>query len=74
VWSAGVILYTLLTGKLPFDDRHVGRLLAKIKTGRFKKIPDWVSSSAKDLIYRILVVDPNERIGVCVIVYCKYLL
>ncbi|KAG2205143.1 hypothetical protein INT47_002237, partial [Mucor saturninus] len=63
VWSAGIILYTLLTGKLPFDDNHVGKLLAKIKTGRFKKIPDWVSSSAKDLIYRILVIDPNQRIS-----------
>lgn len=63
VWSAGIILYTLLTGNLPFDDHHVGRLLKKIKTGRFKKIPSWVSPSAKDLIYKILVRDPNRRIN-----------
>ncbi|GAA5810642.1 hypothetical protein MFLAVUS_004065 [Mucor flavus] len=63
VWSAGIILYTLLTGNLPFDDHHVGRLLAKIKTGRFKRIPDWISPSARDLIYRALVVDPTHRIS-----------
>lgn len=57
-------MYVLLTGNLPFDDHHVGRLLAKIKIGRFKPLPDWVSHSAKDLIYRMLIVDPNKRISV----------
>ncbi|KAL9537083.1 hypothetical protein MBANPS3_012099 [Mucor bainieri] len=63
VWSAGVILYVLLTGKLPFDDHHVGKLLTKIKTGRFRPMPEWVSPSAKDLVYRMLIVDPNKRIS-----------
>jgi serine/threonine protein kinase len=58
-----------LTGKLPFDDHHVGKLLAKIKIGRFKPMPDWVSHSAKDLIYRMLIVDPNKRISVSIILH-----
>ncbi|OBZ83199.1 Serine/threonine-protein kinase BRSK1 [Choanephora cucurbitarum] len=65
IWSAGIILYILLTGRLPFDDLHIGRLLAKIKRGRFRPLPDWISPSAKDLVYRMLMIDPNKRISVC---------
>jgi serine/threonine protein kinase len=32
VWSCGVILFALLTGKLPFDDDNIRRLLSKVST------------------------------------------
>ncbi|KAI8879680.1 kinase-like protein [Backusella circina FSU 941] len=62
VWSAGVILYVLLVGKLPFHDVNQCNVLNKIKSGRFKKIPDALSSSAKNLLKRLLQVDPTRRI------------
>ncbi|KAI9013390.1 kinase-like domain-containing protein [Phycomyces nitens] len=61
IWSTGVILHVLLTGHLPFDDPNMGRLLSKIKTGRYRRLPKYLSDEARDLIKRLLVVDPKQR-------------
>ncbi|TPX37407.1 hypothetical protein SmJEL517_g00463 [Synchytrium microbalum] len=61
IWSCGVILYALLTGNLPFDDENIRRLLSKVKSGMYI-IPEFVSVEAKDLIKKMLVVDPTQRI------------
>ncbi|OBZ91351.1 putative serine/threonine-protein kinase HSL1 [Choanephora cucurbitarum] len=61
VWSSGAILYAMLTSHLPFDDEHMPRLLSKIKTGRYRSLPDYLSADARDLIKRMLVVDPVKR-------------
>ncbi|KAJ8326843.1 hypothetical protein BDV3_001477 [Batrachochytrium dendrobatidis] len=62
IWSCGIILYALITGNLPFDDENIRRLLNKVKTGLFF-IPDHVGPEARDLIKRMLVVDPAKRIS-----------
>lgn len=63
IWSCGVILFALLTGRLPFDDKNIRHLLSKVKSGKFE-IPSWMDPSAKDLISRMLVVDVSARITV----------
>lgn len=63
IWSCGVILYALLTGRLPFDDKNVKTLLGKVKLGKYE-IPAFVDPQAKDLIARMLVLDVNDRITV----------
>ncbi|GJU44489.1 SNF1-related protein kinase catalytic subunit alpha KIN10-like protein isoform X1 [Tanacetum coccineum] len=63
VWSCGVILYALLTVIFPFDDENVSTLFAKIKSGIYT-IPNYLSLGARDLISRMLIVDPVNRITI----------
>ncbi|KAG1351972.1 hypothetical protein G6F62_002832 [Rhizopus arrhizus] len=61
IWSCGIILYALLSGHLPFDDDNIRQLLNKVKMGKYK-IPDHVSNEARDLIQKILVINPSKRL------------
>jgi len=61
VWSCGVILFALLTGRLPFDDENIRNLLLKVQNGSFE-MPIEISIEAKDLISKMLTVEPNKRI------------
>ena len=63
VWSCGVILYALLCGSLPFDDESIPHLFKKIKSGMYS-LPTHLSQLAKNLIPRMLEVDPMKRITI----------
>ncbi|KAM6985777.1 peripheral plasma membrane protein CASK isoform 15-T15 [Aplochiton taeniatus] len=66
VWGCGVILFILLSGCLPFYGTKE-RLFEAICKGKYKMNPrQWshISESAKDLVRRMLMLDPAERITV----------
>ncbi|PPR86180.1 hypothetical protein GOBAR_AA34515 [Gossypium barbadense] len=64
IWSCGVISYALLCGTLPFEDDNFPNLYKKIKEAGVYTIPSHLSSGARDLIARILVVDPTKRLTI----------
>ncbi|KAG6865634.1 hypothetical protein C0991_000803 [Blastosporella zonata] len=63
IWSCGVILFALLTGRLPFDDKNVRVLLGKVKSGKYD-MPTWIDPLAKDLLEKMLVVEVEKRITI----------
>lgn len=61
MWSLGVILYTMLVGRYPFNDSEHASLFAKISRGHFV-IPECLSSRARCLIRSLLRREPSERL------------
>ena len=60
IWSCGIVLYAMVCGFLPFEDNNNDILYKKIIDGKFS-VPSFVSDPCRDLIKKILVVDPNKR-------------
>ena len=63
IWSSGIILFAMLCGFLPFEDNDNCQLFEKIKNG-ILQFPNFLSQLSKDLIQKILVVEPKERISI----------
>lgn len=74
IWSAGVVLYTMLTGTVPFKANHLKDLHKLILKAQYMSIEDFnsnnisqginitVSSEASNLIKGMLEVDPKKRL------------
>lgn len=63
IWSAGVILYAMVCGCLPFEDEETPKLYKKILNGEFT-LPSNLSPNLQDFIQQILTVDPTKRIKI----------
>lgn len=62
IWSLGITLYAMICGFLPFEDKNNDKLYKKILDCKLE-FPSHVSDYAKDIITKILAVNPSKRIG-----------
>ena len=63
VWSTGIILFAMLCGYLPFEDKNNEVLFDKILECKIE-YPEFLSEESKDLIRKILVREPEKRITI----------
>lgn len=65
VWSTGILLYTLVVGRLPFDDSqaNVQKILQKIAFSE-PFYPRFISAELKDLLQKMLCKQPDKRITI----------
>ncbi|KAL5968211.1 Serine/threonine-protein kinase MARK2 [Taenia solium] len=72
VWSLGVILYTLVSGSLPFDGKNLKELRECVLRGSYR-VPFYMSHECEMLLRKMLVLNPTKRASLIEIMKDKWL-
>ena len=62
VWSSGVVLYAMLSGRLPFNDSSTKAMIGYINDGVV--IPSYFTTACRDMVIKILTIDPKKRLSI----------
>ncbi|CAG9115020.1 hypothetical protein JYU34_007548 [Plutella xylostella] len=73
IWSLGVLCYELLVGLPPFDAKDSHQTYKKIRYVIIK-YPDFISEKAKDIMSKLLVVNPEQRMPLAQVLHHPWIL
>ncbi|XP_036037798.1 LOW QUALITY PROTEIN: sperm motility kinase X-like [Onychomys torridus] len=63
IWSLGVLLFFMVTGRFPFKAYSAVRVIQQILTANFR-VPPHVSVDIRDLILKLLIINPYRRLTI----------
>jgi len=65
LWSIGVVVFVMTTGKFPFGSKGYtdAQIQADIRRAKINKFPSHLSDDCKDLILKLIIVDPGRRLN-----------
>ena len=63
IWSAGIILYELISGSLPYESKNAFTMLDLIRSNQRLPLSDAYSKNLRDVVDKMLNIDINQRIS-----------
>lgn len=62
MWSAGICLFVMLIGTVPFKATSMDNLRPEIRNGQYDFGEEVLSNAAQDILKRLICINPRKRL------------